>query len=273
MPKKSKLPIKGALRTLQKNEQIFFAKIIKNNAEGYGLLKYVAEKYSRYPLFWMQDQAERLDAILNKEVAVSRANKIVGQWSPQKSVSFSRDIKALLKYFDFGKEWEDTFKILFTCGMLFVPFHNLHIEQENKRIHLTLNPDTSIEDVKASFSDIRKKQKEAWPDLKGIYITKKLSNKLHLQIRVLKEKGRELSTKEKYQNFTDYEEILLKQGYGIKAVKNYRKQTRSEKKKYGVKTKRSDEEVLSKITSIENKDKLMKAVNRFRKDKERIRKI
>ena len=114
----------------------------------------------------------------------------------KKTLLLSKEIEKMLQDNNFGQEWFLTIADFLISGWLQPPKYNLNISEKGKagmkRIVLELNPDTSQNDIKEAWPWIKEKQKEAWPDFKTKYYTKKSFKILEffMKARELKAEGK-----------------------------------------------------------------------------------
>jgi hypothetical protein len=91
-------------------------------------------------------------------------------------LDLSKSVSHFIAEFDLGKEWRDTLLILVTTGKFYPPHRNFHIggssAVDKKRVVITLNPDTSLEDLAADWDIIKRLQKFLWPNFKKTNITR-----------------------------------------------------------------------------------------------------
>ncbi len=93
-------------------------------------------------------------------------------------VEFMGDIENFLQRFDLGKEWVNSIADFIICGWFHPPTFNLYISEDDQsknkqRVVLTLNPDTSLKDVKEAWRTIKAAQKKLHPLFKKTNLTKK----------------------------------------------------------------------------------------------------
>ncbi len=106
----------------------------------------------------------------------------------KKSQEFYKDINNLLKKYDFGYEWFQPMIDFVVSFWLYPPSRNLDVRECEKRVTLTLNPDTSLEDITKSWPMINKKQRELWPNFKRTNLTKKTFKNLEIAVQDIKER-------------------------------------------------------------------------------------
>lgn len=117
-----------------------------------------------------------------KNEAVLELDKSKERLSKQQKSELENDVKTFLRRFKLGMEWRPSIELLLITGFFSPPSMNFGWTIDDgpsneKRVHLILNPDTSIEDIKMHWSLIRKFQKELWPNFKKTNLTeKKLRN-------------------------------------------------------------------------------------------------
>ena len=168
---------------------------------------------------------------------------------------FYKDIVELCYKLNLGQEWYDYIKWMLVCDFFSYPFYNLSIDtnkndieyHKNKgKVILTLNPDTSIEDIKALWPEIKKKQKELWPNFRKENYSPKIKEKSNIIIRDIIERGN--------REITYYDPVEEK---NIAFSKN-------------------DEDIVSSIPEIPGRNKLGKpgkrAINQLRQTRHRMKK-
>jgi hypothetical protein len=133
---------------------------------------------------------EYQDMNKNNELAFSQRIEFLNSLKKEgKFWDFYKDIDDFLKKYDFGYEWLNTIIDYVISLWLLPPLHNLDIQNSNKRILLTLNPDTSLNDIREAWPRIKKEQKKLWPNFKIINFTKKSLKNLEIAISDIKKRG------------------------------------------------------------------------------------
>ncbi len=106
------------------------------------------------------------------------------------------DIRKLLLAYDLGDEWVKTIYFVMGVGELVPPQLNFNLitkgdNKQKMRVVLELNPDTSLEDIEAAWPQIKKEQRELWPNFKHFNLTRKTKEHLELYLQDTKEKSSE----------------------------------------------------------------------------------
>lgn len=106
-----------------------------------------------------------------------------------KLLKFYDDINLFIKKHKLGEEWFLTMADYIISSWICPPFHNLDIRNHKKRIVLELNPDTSLDDIKSVWGEIKKQQKELWPSFRKINFTKKSFKNLSIVVLDMERKN------------------------------------------------------------------------------------
>lgn len=122
-----------------------------------------------------------------------------------KSYNFYDDVDSFLKKHNLGKEWHNTIVDYIVSLWIHPPQQNMNIEECDNRVVLTLNPDTSLDDIKAVWSTISERQKALCPNYKKINFSKKMFNNLFLVVNDIEQKiisgGVEIDTNENNEEY------------------------------------------------------------------------
>ncbi len=183
-------------------------------------------------------------------------------------------INRFLSETDLGQEWFSPMLTYITAGIICPPYYNFHIQKEDKRITLTLNPDTSIDDIRNEWPMIDKTIHEAWPDFKKTNLSPKFNEEIQEYLKTLKAKNN-ISDDFKYRDLSEFETILAKRSNDPKkAVSDYRgKQLLTQgtsRQPVRIHSRKTDRDVVSEIYSIKNKKLQTKKVNALRQRKRRL---
>lgn len=120
----------------------------------------------------------------NRELMIKSASpkfarkglSIINTFDENKKSKFLHSISNFITEFNLGKEWRNTLITLITTGEFYPPNKNFYVGAsiaDEKRVVITLNPDTSLEDLVAEWNVIKKLQKFLWPDFKKTNLTNK----------------------------------------------------------------------------------------------------
>jgi len=145
--------------------------------------------------------------LIERDERFRKALLSVKKWPSKKGFEFLDEINRLLENSELGHEWQIPFIVLILQGWLFPPTRNMDMKRtgkENKgRVQLTINPDTSIEDIKGAWADVKRYQVKLWPKFQKTNFTKKSFKNIgifwkDMETRFLDNTGRDLSTWETY---------------------------------------------------------------------------
>lgn len=168
------------IKTALKNQYIFEL-TFWTKKEALGLLVRLCELYNPNGLAGSNMQAplkspdkkEFKDAFRDYRRKFQQSLKIIQGWKPQKRTTFLKEIDSLLEMTSLGKEWRLSLITAILQSWFFPPIYNLNIEETQKRVLLELNPDTSVDDIKAAWEEIARRKKQLWPNFKKMNLTKK----------------------------------------------------------------------------------------------------
>lgn len=187
-----------------KNDYLFLLKIYtdKNfNCDLRKLIKKWPSSYRKKPLGYHRRYRDLKK--INEKNATARKQRIefVGELEKKDKMSdFYHDISLFMEKYDFGGEWFLTIADFIISDWFYPPAQNLNIKEDKKRVVLTLNPDTSFDDIKDVWPVVKKIQNKLWPDFEKINFTKKKHRNLFIAICDLEKriegKGVELDTVE-----------------------------------------------------------------------------
>lgn len=181
-----KKEIENIAKTIAKNYLSFSRKIF-NDSNFSTKLQNLLNKYgdqekikSVIPSIVSFDKwkANNYESIL-KSVSSKSARRglvVVNAFDVNRKSEFFKSISDFLTEFDLGSEWKNTLITLVTTGEFYPPNKNFYIGRviyDKKRVMITLNPDTSLEDLAYSWNLIKGFQKYLWPDFKKTNFTKK----------------------------------------------------------------------------------------------------
>lgn len=205
---------------------------------------------------------------IGKRISISRTLKTV--------VLMDEVIGHWMEKLDLGKEWKDTFVTYVTTGVLCPPIHNFYMEEKEKRITITLNPDTSIRDIKAVWGDIAKKMEDIWPNFKKMNFSEGMKKNLEEQAKIRNVKNT-LTPDFKYQNLTGYEEALIRGKDPQKAkqlISEYRglklKVDGVKRQSIKIKERKTDRDIVKELQGVVKGKDLKKAINRLRQQRHRL---
>jgi len=160
-------------RNLFKNSHIFWETLHTDKAFSDSIFNLVEKWQSTYmkkPMgfffTYKHDEIKKKNAL-----AYSQRVAFVKSLHRMKSIELKKDIDDFLHENNLGQEWSNTLADLIISWWFYPPTFNLYIkakrsENNKERITLTLNPDTSIDDITEAWGCIKKQQKELWPNFK-----------------------------------------------------------------------------------------------------------
>lgn len=180
-----------SLKINGKNQLLFYRKL-RSDRMFYAQLTILLEKYGNFKnskdasdlLYSFIDPSKRyqLDPIYKQIYLVAKAFHVMERWTEKRCVEFLDEIDHFLKKFNFGFEWMGPLFAIILEHRLCLPYENLYInyswdddpdsDDSLGRVILTLNPDTSLEDIKFVFDRIKKMQKKLQPNFKSINLTR-----------------------------------------------------------------------------------------------------
>lgn len=183
-------------------------------------------------------------------------------------------INKFLSEAELGQEWFSPMLTYITAGIICPPYYNFHMQKEDKRITLTLNPDTSIDDIRNEWPMIDKAIHEAWPDFKKTNLSSKFNEEIQEYLKILKAKSN-ISDDFKYRDLSEFETILAKRSNDPKkAVSDYRgKRLIAEgvaRKPIRIYSRKTDRDIVKEIYNIKNTKLQTKKVNALRQRKRRL---
>ena len=183
-------------------------------------------------------------------------------------------INKFLSETELGQEWFSPMLTYITAGIICPPYYNFHIQQEDKRVTLTLNPDTSIDDLRNEWPMIDKAIHEAWPDFKKTNLSSKFNEEIREYLKAIKAK-KNTSDDFKYKDLSEFETILAKRSDNPKkAVSDYRgKRLVTEgvaRKPVRIHSRKTDQDVVKELYGLKNKKLQTKKVNALRQRKRRL---
>lgn len=114
----------------------------------------------------------------NDEKAYKQRIEFLDKLEEASALSFFDDVEEFLKRCDLGKEWILTITDYLISGWIHPPMENLNLTEDDKRLVLVLNPDTSLEDLKDIWPRIKEEQKRLWPNYKKTNYSKKMFGNL-----------------------------------------------------------------------------------------------
>ena len=185
------------IKTLLKNDYIFNRKIWNTKKDFIvyfnKLLNDWSSPYRDKTLGQFCKQKNYKTAFKKQTIATDQRLKFIKSLKEKGEFEkFSDDIYDFIKKYDFGFEWSIPIMDIVISDWFCSPFYNLNISssgsKNKKRITLTLNPDTSLDDIKDAWAEIKKKQHKGWPNFKKTNITKKSFPNLNTAIKDLEER-------------------------------------------------------------------------------------
>ena len=175
-----------------------------------------------------------------------------------------------------GPEWCNAFLTTAVTGVPIVPDQRFLTKASGKKgrqtVVITLSPETSIDEIREAWPEIKKQQKELWPNFEKVNFNKKSYLRLHdnLQYQIGKKNRRNLSMGEKFPNLSDYDFMVLAQ-YGIKKVKQFRS-AREVNTKIIIKNKKKNADIIRDLLGIKNRKALKRKAESFKKAEQRMSK-
>lgn len=175
-----------------RNDYLFLSKIYTDKAFRCDLLKIFDKWPSSYrekSLGYHREYRDLKKIKENNALAYKQRVKFIEDLDKEDRVSdFYNDINSLINKYDFGREWFLTVTDFIISDWFYPPHENLNVNEDNKRVVLTLNPDTSLDDIEAIWPTIKEKQKKLWPNYKKTNFSKKMFKNLQVAIRDKEEK-------------------------------------------------------------------------------------
>ncbi len=188
---------KHQLKNLIENGYLFKSRLFSKKTDfvvGFtDLLKKWPSPYRKKELGWFWQYKDYKDVNTKRSIATSQRIKFLKSLKEKnKFEKFCDDIYDFLKKYDLSFEWSDSIIDLIVSAWFFPPFRNFDIlcrgAKNKKRVGLILNPDTSLEDIKDAWPEIKNKQKESWPNFKKTNVTKKSFKNLDKGIKDIESK-------------------------------------------------------------------------------------
>ena len=269
---------KKQIRRILKNEYIFLKKLVQHNLmQLFELMS--LELFSR-ELIWFTNQdryAEFANRVVDRDRVLLKSLGEITQWPNDKLGQFLALIdNDLLPRFGFGPEWRDAFITAIATGVPIVPDRNLFIKttgvQGKQSVVLILSPTASVDDIKEAWPEIKRRQKELWPDFEKINLNKKSYPRLRdfVQFKVAKKNRSNLSMGERYPNLSDYDLRMLPID-GIKKIKKYRIE-RGVRTKIIIRNRKKNTDIVKDLLGIKNKNALKRKVESLKKAGQRMAK-
>ncbi len=174
-----------------------------------------------------------------------------------------------------GEEWIGTILTFIMTGILCPPIQNFHMRRVGKRIQLTLNPDTSIDDLRQEWPLIDKSISAAWPNFQKTNLTKNFNKMIQEYTDAVVAK-KNVSDDFKFQGLSEFETILAKQAKDPKkAISEYRGKRLltqgAPRKPVLIKTKKTDRDVVKELYAPKSKKDENKKVNNLRQHLRRLK--
>ena len=151
-------------KTLIKNGHMFLLRLLNSEK---GCASRLEELLNKWP---SPDRDEPLEIASEdktqeikkkrKQAMSQRIKFIISLQKENKLLKFIYDILDFLEKYNLGKEWFIPITDYIISLWFFPPIYNLDIQKTDKRVLLTLNPDTSLNDIKDAWTEIKRKQKE-----------------------------------------------------------------------------------------------------------------
>jgi hypothetical protein len=171
-------------RNFAKNGYLFELKFCKGKYFGNDLIMLDNKwpsPYRKKPL-GLAHRIEDLSIIhKNDAQALKQRIKFINN-DDDKISALTDDINSFIRKHGLGDEWFLTIADYLISRWLHVPEPNLCIKEDDKRVILVLNPDTSLDDIKDIWLIIKKKQEKLWPDYKKTNFSKKMFRNLDIAI-------------------------------------------------------------------------------------------
>ncbi len=178
-------------RNLFKNSFIFLDSLYTNKKFSdsiTGLVDKWKSEHLKKPMGWFFD-SDSYDEVKRKNaIAYSKRTAFINSLSAQKAIALSNDIDEFLDKNDLGQEWFNTITDFIISWWFSPPIYNLYIKaeknkKEKRRLVLTLNPDTSVDDIAEAWFWIKKQQKKLWPNFKRQNFSKASMNNLSIALK------------------------------------------------------------------------------------------
>jgi len=269
---------KNRIRRIMKNEYIFIKKLVQHNLTQ--LFSVMSEKIFSREFVWYVDQErykEPAKRIIDRGVILGKSLEEFSKWPDEQFENFLALINNdLLPRCGLGPEWCNAFLTTAVTGVPIVPDQSFLTKASGKKgrqtVVITLSPETSIDEIREAWPEIKKQQKELWPNFEKVNFNKKSYLRLHdnLQYQIGKKNRRNLSMGEKFPNLSDYDFMVLAQ-YGIKKVKQFRS-AREVNTKIIIKNKKKNADIIRDLLGIKNRKALKRKAESFKKAEQRMSK-
>ena len=267
----------GSFKRMLRNQQLLVRILIKNPELNRGLIALgtspVVEEVRQQIESYRKDMTlpwcfDHYATMMNIGLMLAHA---LDKETRNKIVAF---INRFLSEAELGQEWFSPMLTYITAGIICPPYYNFHIQQEDKRITLTLNPDTSIDDLRNEWPMIDKAIHEAWPDFKKINLSSKFNEEIQEYLKAIKAK-KNISDDFKYKDLSEFETILAKKSDDPrKAVSDYRgKRLVAEgvpRKSVRIHSRKTDRDVVKELYGMKNRKLQTKKINALRQRKRRL---
>lgn len=267
----------GSFKRMLRNQQLLVRILIKNpelNREliALGTLPAVEEVRKQIEphrkdmtLPWCFD---RYTSMMNIGLMLAHA---IDKETRSKIVTF---INRFLAEVELGQEWFSPLLTYITAGIICPPYYNFHIQKEDKRVTLTLNPDTSIDDLRNEWPMIDEAIHDAWPDFKKTNLSPKFNEEIQEYLKTIRSK-QNISDDFKYKDLSEFETILAKRSDDPKkAVADYRgKRLATEgvaRKSVRIHTRKTDRDIVKELYGVKTKRMQTRKVNALRQRKHRL---
>lgn len=175
-----------------KNGYLFSLKYIKEKDFGNDLMILDAKwpsSYRKKPL-GVAHLTKDLHAIRKKDAEALKLRKKFINNDDDKLMAITTDINYFISKHNLGDEWFFTIVDYLISRWLHVPEPNISVKEAGRRVELILNPDTSLDDIKAIWPIIQKKQMKLWPNCKKNNFSKKMFKNLSIAMQDLIEKAK-----------------------------------------------------------------------------------
>lgn len=271
-----------SLRVREKNRLLFYRKL-RSDKMFFARLQILLEDYGGVKddvLLWSfinPIEIYKPDSFRNQAILIGKAVKTISKWEHhKKNLRFFDDVESFLKKFNLGFEWKIPLIALILEHRICLPFHNFSIGTNNdKRVVLTLNPDTSLDDLKYEFDYIKKRQKELQPNFKPINLTKDAFKRFYEVEFYDLAKIMEADIANRKQ-LTGYEERLYNEGVRQHSVKEAVKKINKpsyvapfRKPRFQPRSRASDKAVAKRLASLTPKKSSLRILNNVRQQRKR----
>jgi hypothetical protein len=226
------------IRRMLVNERIFYKALIKNN----DILGKLLELAHLEGLSDIRQDLPMPGEPLRPSVYFTHNTKFI-DWSMKIFTSLDDetkkkiqgDILKIMMQAKLGREWLNPLTTFVILGIMLPPIHSFSIEKEpisilekasdltrQYRVKIVLDPDATIDEIRAAWPEIQRFSKEGWPNVKKVNLSKNFNTHLKEYLTMLSKKEKVLPFKPN----DGYEEILARQTQDadelLKLVKRHR---------------------------------------------------